>query len=221
MRSHSILDRLAVKLRSLSYQSMAVMALVFVSTLAACVAGPSSAGSATSAEPPADTASAGAVTTPTPVAPVPTFPVSLTDIPAGTVLMTTRTLGDPHITISPPGSATPAITSKAAFELCIKGVAGCLPEPPTEILLALLTDTAYGTTSSAGADAFPLKNTLVWAISWIGSSQCAFSGGGPAGPPGSLPTPAAPPTSPALCDSITFVNATTGAFIYNVAYAHQ
>jgi hypothetical protein len=135
-------------------------------------------------------------------------------IPAGTDLETTRTLGDPHITLSPPGSAVPAISSDAAYSLCLKGVAGCLPAPPTEIVLALLTDTAYGTVSSAGKVTLTLTNTLVWAISWIGSTQCVFSGGGVG------PRPSAPPTQP-LCDSITFVNATTGAFIFNVAYAHQ
>ena len=87
-------------------------------------------------------------------------------------------------------------------------------------MLALVTDTAYGTTSPAGVDTLILKNTLVWAISWIGSSECVFSGGGAGGTPGSAPQPAAPQSQP-LCDSISFVNATTGAFIYNVAYAHQ
>jgi hypothetical protein len=145
---------------------------------------------------------------------------SLAAVPAGTVLQVARTLGDPHITMSPPGSAVPAITSEAAYLLCLRGVAGCLPEPPTEIVLALVTDTAYGTTSSAGKTTLLLTNSLVWAISWIGSSQCVFSGGGAPGAPGSAPPPSAPQTQP-LCDSITFVNATTGAFIFNVAYGHQ
>jgi hypothetical protein len=77
-----------------------------------------------------------------------------------------------------------------------------------------VTDTAYGTTSSAGVDTLTLKKTLVWAISWIGSSQCPTSGGG-AGP-----RPTAPPAQP-LCDSVTLVNARTGDFIFTVQYAHQ
>jgi hypothetical protein len=174
--------------------------------LAGCVGGPGTGGSATGAVPPAATVSSP--------------PASQASIPAGTALKAARTLGDPNITISPPGGAVPAISSEAAYQLCLKGVAGCLPEQPTEIVLALVTDTAYGTTSPAGVNTLILKNTLVWAISWIGSSQCVFSGGGAGGPPGSTPQPSAPQSQP-LCDSISFVNATTGAFIYNVAYAHQ
>jgi hypothetical protein len=185
---------------------VALLALGAALALAGCVGGPAAGGSATAAVPPAATVSPP--------------PASQAGIPAGTTLKVARTLGDPHITMSPPGIAKPAISSDAAYQLCLKGVAGCLPEPPTEIVLALVTDTAYGTTSSAGVDTQNLKNTLVWAISWLGSSQCVFSGGGAGGPAGSMPPPSAPQSQP-LCDSITFVNATTGAFIYNVAYAHQ
>lgn len=148
------------------------------------------------------------------------LPASPSGIPQGSVLTATRTLGDPRITLAPPGGVVPAVSSGAAYQLCLKGVAGCLPGPPTEIVLALLTDTGYGTTSSGGVDTLPLKDTLVWAISWIGSTGCVFSGGGAAGPPGATPQQTVAQSQP-LCDSISFVNATTGAFIYNVAYAHQ
>lgn len=180
--------------------------------LAGCVGGSAAGGSA------AGVASPSPVASPSSVASTPAG--SQAGIPAGTTLKVARTLGDPHITLSPPGTAKPVISSAAAYELCLTGVAGCLPGPPTEIVLALVTDTAYGTTSSAGVVTPILKNTLVWAISWLGSSDCVFSGGGAGGPPGSTPSPSAPPSQP-LCDSITFVNATTGAYVYNVAYAHQ
>lgn len=184
---------------------VALLALGAALALAGCVGGPAAGGSTTAAGPPTATVSPS--------------PGSNAGVPTGTTLKVARTLGDPHITISPPGGAVPAISSAAAYQLCLQGVAGCLPEPPTEIVLALVTDTAYGTTS-AGVDTQILKNTLVWAISWLGSSQCVFSGGGAGGPQGSIPPPSATQSQP-LCDSITFVNATTGTFIYNVAYAHQ
>jgi hypothetical protein len=150
---------------------------------------------------------------PTPLAtPTPTYPVS--SPPAATVVKTTRTLGDPNITLYPPGKAVPSISSDAAYRLCLNGVADCLPQPPTAIELALVTDTAYGTTSSAGVDTLTLKKTLVWAISWIGVSQCPTSGGGFG------PQPTAPPVQP-LCDRVAFVNARTGDFVFTVQYAHQ
>ena len=74
--------------------------------------------------------------------------------------------------------------------------------------------TAYGTTSSAGKDTLTLNHTLVWAISWIGSSQCPFPVGG-AGP-----RPSAPEVQP-LCDRVAFVNATNCDYIFSVSYAHQ
>ncbi|MEA2630064.1 MAG: hypothetical protein QOE66_283 [Chloroflexota bacterium] len=141
-------------------------------------------------------------------------PPSQAGIPAGTVLETAQPLGDPHITMVPPGSPAPAISSDAAYELCLSGVADCLPEPPTAIKLARVTDTAYGTTSSPGVDTLTLNNTLVWAITWIGSSHCVFAGGGPGA------QPSEPQVQP-LCDRVVFVDATTGKFVYTVSYAHQ
>jgi hypothetical protein len=160
---------------------------------------------------------AGSATGPGPTAAVSVPPASQAGVPAGTVLETTRTLGDPHITLSPPGSAVPTISSEAAYNLCLTGVADCFPESPTTIELAWVTDTAYGTTSSAGPDAMALDNTLVWAISWIGSSQCVFAGGGPAAQPSEPTQPSVQP----LCDRVAFVDATTGKFVYTVSYAHQ
>lgn len=144
----------------------------------------------------------------------PSVPASLAAMPTATVVTTTRTLGDPHITLSPPGSVVPEISSDAAYKLCLNGVADCFPEPPTAIELARVTDTAYGTTSSAGKTTLTLTNTLVWAISWIGSSECVSSGGAPG------PRPSAPPVQP-LCDRVALVNATTGQYIFTVSYAHQ
>jgi hypothetical protein len=80
--------------------------------------------------------------------------------------------------------------------------------------LARVTDTAYGTTSSPGVDTLTLNNTLVWAITWIGSSHCVFAGGGPGA------QPSEPQVQP-LCDRVVFVDATTGKFVYTVSYAHQ
>jgi hypothetical protein len=125
---------------------------------------------------------------------------------------------DPHrshdgLTLSPPGNAVPKVTGDAAYELCLTGVAACLPGRPTAIELALATDTAYGTVSSAGTLTLTLTNTLVWAISWIGSDECVFSGGGVG------PRPSAPPTQP-LCDQVALVNATTGDFIFSASEAH-
>ena len=150
---------------------------------------------------------------PTPLA-TPTPSAVVSSPPAATVVKSARTLGDPHITLYPPGKAVPSISSDSAYKLCLNGVADCLPQPPTAIELALATDAAFGTTSSAGVDTLTLKKTLVWAISWIGVSQCPTSGGGLG------PRPTAPPVQP-LCDRVAFVNASTGDFVFTVQYAHQ
>ena len=134
-------------------------------------------------------------------------------VPA-TVLLTVQTLGDPHITLYPPGSAVPAISSGTAYQVCSSGVGACLPEPPTAITLARMTDTAYGTVSPSGTVTLPLNKTLVWAISWIGSDQCVFSGGGTGA------RPSAPSVQP-LCDHFAFVDATTGKFIFASSFAHR
>jgi hypothetical protein len=142
------------------------------------------------------------------------LPASLRAMPTATAVTVARTLGDPHITLAPPGNIVPKISSDAAYELCLNGAAACFAEPPTTIELALVTDSAYGTTSSSGKLTLTLQNTLVWAISWIGSSQCQFVGGGPG------PSPSTPAVQP-LCDRVAFVNATTGQYIFSVSYAHQ
>jgi hypothetical protein len=134
-------------------------------------------------------------------------------VPA-TIQSTVETLGDPHITLYPPGGTAPAISSGTAYQVCLTGVAACLPEPPTAITLARVTDTAYGTASPSGTVLLTLNKTLVWTISWIGSGQCVFSGGGTG------PRPSAPTVQP-LCDQFAFVDATNGKFIFTSSFAHQ
>ncbi len=157
---------------------------------------------------------AGTTIAPGPTAAASPPPASEPGVPAGTLLETAETLGNAHITMSPPGDAVPAISSDAAYQLCLTGVAACLHEIPTAIQLARVTDTAYGTTSSAGVDTLTLNNTLVWAISWIGSSQCVFAGGGPGVRPSE-------PTVQPLCDRFAFVDATTGKFVFSASFGHQ
>jgi hypothetical protein len=132
----------------------------------------------------------------------------------GSILLTKRTLPDVNITLSPPGDVVPPISSDDAYKLCLSGVASCNPESPTAIELALLTDTAYGTVDSKGKLHLLEVNALVWAFSWLGTTDCppAFGGAGP--------RPSRPPGQP-LCDKVAFVDAHSGKFIFTVSYGHH
>ena len=174
-----------------------------------CVSGAGQTGTSSGPEPTV------AASPPIPTAAASSPTATLAGVPAATVQETVQTLGDPHITLSPPGSVVPAVSSDTAYHLCLTGVIACFPESPTAITLARMTDTAYGTVSSAGKVTLTLNNTLVWAISWIGSNHCLSA------PGAAVDSPPPPPSVHPLCDQIAFVDATTGKAIFTDSYAHQ
>jgi hypothetical protein len=136
--------------------------------------------------------------------------------PPGTRLAAALKIPDSGITLSPPGDAVPAISSDAAYQLCLTpGGASCNPSLPTSIELARITDT--GST-------LVKPGTLVWAMGWIGVTTCTFSGGGAGKPansgnPGDR-SPAATSGQP-LCDAYNFIDAHSGKFIFGTAGAHH
>jgi hypothetical protein len=138
-------------------------------------------------------------------------PASLAAMPTATVVKTARTNRYQSITLSPPGDIVPAVSSDAAYKLCQTPVGDCFAEPPTAIELARMTQTAVGVDMSA------LTNVLVWVIGWYGVTDCTFVGG----PPGSAPQPSAPPSAAPLCDHASYINATTGEFMFGTSNAHE
>lgn len=139
------------------------------------------------------------------------LPASLAAIPAATVLKTARTNRYQSITLSPPGDVVPAVSSDAAYKVCQTPDGDCFTEPPTAIELARMTQTAVG------MDLPALTNVLVWVIGWYGVTDCTFVGG----PPGSAPQPSAPPSVAPLCDHASYINATTGEFMFGTSNAHE
>ena len=125
--------------------------------------------------------------------------------PPGLPLATEWTIRDTGITLSPPGSMAPTISSDDAYRLCLTHVAACDMSSPTRISLALMTDT--------GSNIVP-AGTLVWAITWLGVT-CRNSGGGPVFETPSSPAnlPATSP-SPQRCDMVAFVDAHAGTFYF-------
>ena len=167
------------------------------------------AGSSTTASSPAAGASGPGPTADAPSAVGSVPPPSTAGIPAATVVKTARTNRYQSITLSPPGDVVPAVSSDAAYKVCQTPVGDCFPEPPTAIELALMTETAVGVDMSART------NVLVWVIGWYGVTDCTFAGG----PGGSAP--AAPPSATPLCDHASYINATTGEFIFATSNAHE
>lgn len=130
--------------------------------------------------------------------------------PRGTTVTAVFTIPGTRMTLSPPGDAVPAISSDAAYQLCLTpGGASCNPSLPTSIQLARITDT--GST-------LVKPGTLVWAMGWVGI-LCPRGGGGPPNP-GASP---APPPSPeqAPCDVYNFIDAHSGKFIFGYQGPHH
>jgi hypothetical protein len=124
--------------------------------------------------------------------------------PKWSALLAVRTFPNEGITLSPPGTSAPAISSDAAYALCLTHVASCDDSSPTMVELALLTDT--------GSSLAP-PNTLVWAITWLGVT-CYSSFGGPVIPPSTPPSESPVATATPLCDEVAFVDAHSGAFLF-------
>jgi hypothetical protein len=135
--------------------------------------------------------------------------------PAESALKAEWKLPDSEITLAPPGVAVAKMTGDAAYDVCTKSAGSCNFGQPTAVQLAVATDTGSGQLDAQGKLVPLLNKTLVWAISWIGITCPPHSGG----PPVSSPLNAA--ASEQLCDKVAFVDATTGAFIFDYSYPHQ
>lgn len=124
----------------------------------------------------------------------------------GSPLSAARTIPDTGITLSPPGTMTPAVSADRAYDLCRTHVADCDTGAPTAVELALMTDTGSNMVA---------KDTLVWMFSWLRSDRCLFSGGG-------NPAPNTPAITPKpICDKFAFIDARTDAFYFTDAVLHQ
>ena len=124
-----------------------------------------------------------------------------------------RTIPNASITMAPPAAKqVAAIQAKDALTACTSGVASC-PDGPATAELAVATDTASGRADAAGNVTLLMDHRLVWALSW-NNVQCSHSG-----PP---PAPGASVGSRlTACDVVVFVDATSGALLYTLSYAHQ
>ena len=78
----------------------------------------------------------------------------------------------------------------------------------------MATDTGSGQLDAQGKLVPLLDKTLVWAISWIGIYETASQR------PARF-EPAVRRCFDQLCDKVAFVDATTGAFIFDYSYPHQ
>ncbi len=139
----------------------------------------------------------------------------------GTTLSVEWKIADSGITLSPPNNAVPTISSDSAYKLCLSGVAACDPGNPTKIQLALATDTGSGQLDPSGNLIPLMNNRLVWAISWLGIRCPPSSGGALVVTPSSLGTTTPVATTQPLCDTVAFVDAHSGAFIFTYTGPHQ
>ena len=131
------------------------------------------------------------------------------DVLAPVAVAVARTLPNTMVTLAPPASATPNVSSEAAYALCLNGVAACGAGLPSGTELASVTDLAWGGTSSTGSPNPGLHGVLAWVMTWTGQVCPVFGGLGPR-PSGAL--------SRGPCTRTAIVDAKTGAFIYAVDY---
>jgi hypothetical protein len=139
----------------------------------------------------------------------------------GTALSVEWKIADSGITLFPPNNAAPTISSDSAYKLCLSGVAACDPGNPTKIQLALATDTGSGQLDPSGNLIPLMNNRLVWAISWLGIRCPPSSGGALVVTPSPLGTTTPVATTQPLCDTVAFVDAHSGAFIFTYTGPHQ
>lgn len=115
-----------------------------------------------------------------------------------------------HISLEPPGSATPATGWSKAYETCSTGDAICDTSQSPTISLAKASDPDVGIKDSSGQVTKPILNdTLVWLIKYT-AVPCA-----PVGPPLTSSPPAAQPRT-YTCTVLNFISAQDGAVLYSV-----
>ena len=127
-------------------------------------------------------------------------------------LLASENLGNSGVTLDPPGLLAPKVQAQGAFAVCTNGRAPCPPTSPTAARLAIATDAGPGTADANGKITLLMNKRLAWAISWS-DIECRFRGGGLGDP--SIPSVSASPVS---CDTVAFVDAGTGEFLYEVTY---
>ncbi len=126
-----------------------------------------------------------------------------------------ETLGNSGVTLEPPGTLQATIDAQTAFSVCAAGQAPCPPTPPSTARLAIGTDSGPAQLDANGKLNPLMDKRLVWAISWLGIA-CRLRGG-----PVVDASAAATPALPKSCDTVAFVDAATGKFLYEVTYASQ
>jgi len=134
-------------------------------------------------------------------------------LPHAVPIGVSRTIPDTEVTLDPPGVtdlSSAAVSSSTAFALCGSGVADCGAGVPARVELARVTDPSWGGTSSTSG---ALRQVLVWVFTWTGLQTCPVVQG-PLGARSASPAP----TAGGACQQLTFVDATTGAFIYSLRH---
>ena len=134
---------------------------------------------------------------------------TLSDSRVSTLTASER-LGNSGVTLDPPGARAAKVGAQAAFSVCTNGRAPCPDTSPTAARLAFGTDDGPASADANGNVTLTMQHRLVWAISWSGI-ECRFRGGAVAE---SSPDEGAPAT----CDTVAFVDAATGDFLYQVTY---
>lgn len=122
----------------------------------------------------------------------------------------TESLGNTGVTLESPGSLRAATDAQKALGVCESRRAPCPPTPPTVVRLAVGTDAGPAELDPSGKLNPVMDHRLVWAISWTGI-ECRLRGG-----VGAEDSPAA--GIPKTCNSVAFVDAGTGDFLYQVTY---
>lgn len=130
-------------------------------------------------------------------------------------LSASEKLGNSGVTLDPPGLVAAKLDAQAAFAVCTSGRAPCPPTSPTTARLAIASDAGPGTADANGKVTLVMNKRLVWAISWS-DIECRFRGGG-------LVDSSAQPveSAPSRCETVAFVDAGTGEFLYEVTYDRQ
>lgn len=128
-----------------------------------------------------------------------------------TVVLIDRNYPQGNIRLAPPPNGKqPSISSDLAYKNCQTGVAPCPRATPTSSELASFSDDAYGQIQPDQSVRLSFQNTLSWVFTWK-DATCPPGGGNGAPAPGATSFPL-PLASPALCDWVVFIDATTGQY---------
>jgi hypothetical protein len=133
-----------------------------------------------------------------------------------TTVAAPETLGNSGVTLTPPGVMGATVDGSKAYDVCTSHKAPCPDSSPTAVRLGIANDEGPATLDASGRLNLTMKDRLVWAITWS-DIECRLRGGAFVDASGS-PAPAPMPKS---CDTVAFVDAGTGEFLYEVTFAHS